>query len=130
MNNSLKNFILLIVVLILSYFTAPYFGALYDRFSPQYDYSFFNLGKESVVFLAGLPVAYVFFIPFLFEIFGTGSKKKWIIWSLIPPALFWISADKYYIYIPIILGIVSFGLAKLINFIIPKIRKPNPIVIK
>jgi nitrate/nitrite transporter NarK len=123
MKNFIKNILLLVAVFILSYFTASYFGALYDKFSPQYDFSFFNLQKDQIIFLAGLPVAYVFFVPFLFELFGGKSKVKWTAWLLVPPALFWISADKYYIYVPIILAIIAFYLAKLINLIISKIRR-------
>jgi hypothetical protein len=126
MNNFIKNIILLAAVLVLSYYTAPYFGALYDKFSPQYDGSFIGVPKSLAVFVAGLPVAYVFFVPFLLEIFGTGNKKKWIMWSLLPPALLWIFADVYYIYVPIILAVIAFALAKLINFVISKIKRPNP----
>jgi len=123
MNKFLKNFLLLIAVFILSYLTAPYFGSFYDKFSLQYNNSFLGTGKDLSLFIAGLPVAYVFFVPFLYEIFGSGSKIKWILWLLLPPTLFWLSADRYYIYIPIILAIVAFFLAKLINFIISKLKK-------
>lgn len=126
MKNFVKNLILLIAVLILSYFTAPYFGAWYDKFSPQYSNSFLGTGKDLSLFVAGLPVAYVFFVSFIFEIFGSGNKKKWILWSLLPAALLWISIDLYYIYVPIILGVIAFLLAKLINLLISKFKHPNP----
>jgi len=60
MNSIFKNIILLIVVLFLSYWTAPYFGSWYDKFSPQYDGSFLGLPRNYAIFVAGLPVAYAF----------------------------------------------------------------------
>lgn len=126
MNNFFKNFLILIAVLILSYFTAPYFGSLYDKFSPQYDGSFLGVSKSFAVFVAGFPFAYVFFVPFLFELFGSVNKKKWSVWLLLPPMLLWISVDIYYIYLPSILGIIAFVLARFIRFIISKFKHPNP----
>ncbi len=122
MNYFIKNVLLLVAVLILSYLTAPYFGSLYDKFSPQYNNSFLGTGKDLSIFIAGLPFAYVFFVPFLFELFGFGAKNKWIIWLLIPAVLLWISVDLYYIYLPIILCLIALLLAKLINFSFKKLR--------
>lgn len=116
--NFLKNIILLVVVLFLSYFTAEYFGSWYDNFSPQYDNSFFNLPKEFAVFIAGIPVAYVFFTSL---VFGFLQSKKWLLVLLIPAAILWISADIYNIYIPIILSLVGIG----ISFVARKILVKN-----
>jgi len=124
MKSIIRNLLLFVAVLILSYITAPYFGSWYDKFSPQY--GSWIVSKDYAVFVAGLPVAYVFFTPFLFELFGTVNKRKWILWLMIPPALMWIEADRYYLYIPIIVGLVGFFAAQIINLIIKKFRHPNP----
>jgi hypothetical protein len=129
MNNSLKNFILLIVVLILSYFTAGYVGSWYNQITPQH--GTFVTGVNDAIFFAGWLMSFGFFIPFIFGIFGFKKNIKWIVIPLIFPALLWLSSDLYHLYIPVVFGLAGFALAKLINFIIPKIRKPNaPIVIK
>jgi len=104
MNKFIKNILLLVVVLALSYFTADYFGSWYDKFSPQYGGSWFNFPKSIAVFIAGI-----------FTLFGFGNRKKWLIWLLIPPLLLWISADRYYIYLPTILALIAFGLAILLR---------------
>ena len=111
MNTFIKNILLLAVVCILSYFAAPYFGAWYDKFSPQYDDSFFSFPHSIVLFVAGIPVAYVFFISLVFTLFGFGDRKKWLIGLLIPALLFWLSADKYHIYLPTIFCLIAYGSA-------------------
>jgi hypothetical protein len=126
MNNSFKNFLLLVAVLVLSCFTAPYFGALYDKFYPQNGSSFLGIGEETAVFVAGVPFAYMFLIPFVFELFGSGNKKKLILWALLPVVLFYLYDSVGLSYIPIILAIIAFALAKLVNFIISKLHHPNP----
>ena len=126
-----KNILLFVLVLVISLATAPYFGALYDRFSPQQGSTFWGLDENDALSFVGFFVAYVFFTPFIFELLGKGNKKKWIIGLIVPPTLLWIFADIYYIYIPISLGLVGFALAKLISIIISKLKKPNlPMVVK
>lgn len=115
--NFLKNILLLIIVLLLSYFTAEYFGSWYDKFSPQYGGSFISLPKEFAVFIAGIPVAYVFFTSL---IFGFLQSKKWLIVLLIPAVILWVSADIYNIYIPIILSLVALGISLMVRKILGK----------
>ncbi|HEY4515744.1 MAG TPA: hypothetical protein VJH67_00975 [Candidatus Paceibacterota bacterium] len=115
MKNFIKNIILLVVVLVLSYFTSEYFGKLYDYFSPLYDSSFFPIPKEGLITITGVPFAYVFFLILLFKLFAWGNKKKWIGWLLVPPLLFFGSGDIKHIYLPIILGLIAFYLGKLLQ---------------
>lgn len=111
MNNAIKNILLLVAVMVLSYFTATYFGTIYDFFSPQSDDSWFSFDKQALIFLAGLPFAYIFFIIILFKLFGSGNKNKWLGWLLVPPLLFFASGDLRHIYLPIILALIAWGLA-------------------
>ena len=127
MNNFIKNILLLIVVLVLSYFTAEYFGGWYDLFSPQND-SLFGAPKEITNVVVGIPFAYVFFVTFLFALLGFGNRKKWLAWLLLPALLLWISADRYFIYLPAILGLIAFGLAFFVRkiFKIDNYTEPSP----
>jgi|SRR3989344_6626963 len=118
----IKNLFLLVAVLVLSYFTAPYFGALYDYFVPQYDGSFLGLPKSYAVFIAGVPFAYVFFTVFIFKLFGSLNKNKWIIGLTVPALIVYLMNGMMFIYLPIFLGLIAFGLAKLINLIILKLN--------
>lgn len=115
MNNFIKNILLLIVVLVLSYFTAQYFGSWYDGFSPLYDSSFFPLPKEVLINTAGFPFAFIFFTVLLFKLFGSGNKNKWIGWLLVPALLFFASGDLKHIYLPITLALIALGLATLLR---------------
>ncbi len=119
-----KNILLLILVLSIGLVTAPYFGSWYDKISPQY--SGWMTDKNAAVSFAGFLVSYVFFIPLIYGLFGIKKNKNWIIWLLTPILLFWLGADSSHIYIPIILSLFGFGLAKLIQFIIFKLKRPNP----
>ena len=115
MNNFLKNTGLFIVVLVLSYFTADYFGFIYDYFSPLYSRSIFALTKNELIFIMGLPFAYIFFTILLFKLFGFGNKNKWIIWLLVPAVLFFGSGDIKHLYLPILLGLIALGLSTLLQ---------------
>ena len=114
MNNSVKNILLLVIVLIPSYFTADYFGGWYDKFSPQYDNTL-GVGKDLLKSLVGAPFAYIFFTILLFKLFGSGNKNQWIGWLLVPPFLFFASGDLKHIYLPIILALITLGLATLLR---------------
>jgi hypothetical protein len=115
MNKILKNILLIVATLVLSYFTAEYFGKIYDYFSPLYDSSFFPLSKEILISMAGLPFAYTFFTIILFKLFGAGNKNKCIGWLLVPPFLFFASGDLKHIYLPIVLALISLGLATILR---------------
>lgn len=120
----MRNFLLFVVTVVLSYFTASYVGSWYNQITPQYG-SFFVDGNDSMMF-AGWLMSFGFFVPFVFGLFGFKKNIKWITISLIMPALLWLSSDVHHIYIPIIFGLAGFALAKLINLIISKSHRPNP----
>lgn len=130
MKNVLKNIGLLGLVLFLSYYTSVFWGKLYDYFEPQYNNSFLNISDEGIFFLVGFPLAYTFFTPLLFKLFGFGRKNVWMVLLLIPPTLLWLLADINNIYLPLILGLIALALAKLIKILISKFRHHNlPMVV-
>lgn len=121
MNNFLKNVLLLVAVLALSYFTAGHFGFLYDYFTPG------TLGSRALAgtpeawqSLIGLPFAFIFFLILLFKLFAAGNKNGWIGWLLVPPFLFFVAGDLVHIYLPIILTIIAFGTATLLRRVLPE----------
>lgn len=117
-----KNILFFILVLVLSLVTAPYFGSWYDGLYPQSGDWIYD--KEDAIFFAGMLLSYVFLIPFIFEIFGSGNRKKWVLWSLLPIFLFLMYGGINFIYLPIVLSLIGFAFAWLIRKIF--IRHPNP----
>lgn len=117
MKSFLKNIFLLVIVLVLSYFTAEYFGTWYTKLIGSGNA--WVGSEESWNFIIGFPFAYTFFTILLFQLFGSGNKNKWTIWLLIPPFLFFGASDLRHIYLPIILGLIAFG----ITLILQKILK-------
>lgn len=119
----IKNLGLLVIVLVLSYFTAEYFGNLYNYFVPQYDDSLLGLPRESAIAFSGVPFAYVFFTIFIFKLFGNHNKNKWILILLLPALIIYLLNGIRFIYLPIILGLIAFGLAKIVSMVAGKLRK-------
>lgn len=115
MKNYIKNISLIVITLLLSYFTAQYFGRLYDYFVPQYNNSFLGTDRYFSIFVVGIPFSYIFFTIFLFKIFGTSSKNKIIFVMLLPITIFWMYADLYHIYLPMLLGLTGYVFAYAIN---------------
>jgi hypothetical protein len=125
----MRNFLLFILVLILSCTTASCVGTWYNQITPQHG-SFF-VGSDTVTMFSGWLMSFGFFVPFVFGLFGFKKNIKWILISLMVPALLWLSSDLYHIYIPIAFSFAGFILAKLIRLIISKFKHPNlPMVIK
>jgi len=120
-----KNILFFILVLALSFAGSSYFGVLYNHFSPQRGSSFWGLDTEGAISFIGFLVAYVFFTTFIFGLSGFRKNKNWIIVLLIPPALLWIGADPAHIYIPIILGLIGFGVSKIISLVVSKFKRPT-----
>lgn len=125
MNNFVKNILLLSVAIVLSYFTASYFGIVYD--------SVFGSGgawigsEGSWNLIIGFPLSLIFFLT-LFSYAWMFKSKSSTLW-LISPILLWESAvDLRHIYLPIILALIAFGLAILIRkiFKISKYTEPFP----
>jgi len=99
----------------LAYYTSPYFGQWYRDFTGD------SGTWIDVTPLLGLPLAIILFIilfGFLFQ-----KKAERILTLLIAlPFIFWqIYLDKNHWYLPIVLGLIAFGLAVLLRKIF-KIR--------
>jgi len=129
MNNNFKNVLLLVSVLVPSYFLASYIGGWYNQIDPQYGSLFFDSSDSVVVY--GFIFSYIFFVPLIFELFSKKNKNKWIIILLAPIILFLLYTNTRLVYIFIITSIIGFLLAKIINFIVSKFKHPNlPMAVK
>lgn len=115
-----RNILFVILVLALCFATAPYFGSLYDYFSPQEGSAFWGPDKSAAIYLAGFPFAYVFFLIITLKLFGQGNRNRWIGWLLVPALLFFGMGDIRHIYLPIALGLVAWGIASLVQKIFKK----------
>ena len=112
MNNIVKNILLLVAVLVLSYFSAGYFGMAYDS---MFGSGGAWIGSEgSWNLIIGFPLALLFFLT-LFSYTWIFKSKKPTLW-LISPVLLWeVVIDIRHIYIPIALTLVALGLAILLQ---------------
>lgn len=101
----LKNVLLVLIAGIASYGFSYTFGSLYG--------SFFVIGGwVDMTSLIGWPLAYIFFLTFLFTAFGGEGKTKywWIGILLIPALALEVYLDPAHIYFPILLGILGWGI--------------------
>ena len=121
MNSALKNTLLFVVVFILSYFAASSVGTWYDTISFQH--GDWIIGRNQAIFFAGSVISYIFFVPFIYGLFGIKQNKKWIMWLLLPAVLLVLGADKYHLYIPLLFIVTALVLSWLIGFIVRKFKK-------
>ena len=117
MNNFVKNILLLVVVVVLSYFTAGYFGMLYEFIIST---GSTWIGSESSWnMIIGFPFGFIFLTIILFNILGGENRNKWIAWLLVLPIFFFMLGGIKHLLLPIILALITFGLA----FVIRKVFK-------
>ncbi len=121
-----NNILLFILVLTISFATASYVGGWYDKIDPQRGGWFWGPSNEEILVFVGFLISYVFFVSLMFELLSKKNKNKWIVWSLIPIVLLYAGYNWKLLYIPILTSIAGYILAKLIQFTIFKLKRPNP----
>ncbi len=108
----LKNIALILVCTLLSYFSAVWFGDVYEKITMD------SGSYVDVRFFSGFPLSYIFFLPLLFTAFGNKHKYWWIGLLSIPALAFEFYFDLSHIYIPIILALlgwaIGFGISKVL----------------
>ncbi len=115
MNKLLKNIIIVAGALVVSYFTSPFFGKLYDVIFPSITGSYIDFTA-----LIGLPISYIFFLTLLFTVFGGTKKYWWIAIALIPAIIFEAAFDLQHIYFPVAIGLVGWLIGKGLSMLIAK----------
>ncbi len=105
----IKNLILLLVVLVLSTFSSIYVGYEYSKFFPIITgLGGFIVPEDIYHIVYGMPLAYLFFSPFIFTAFGDKNKYWWIGLSILPAVGFELYFDFRHFYLPV--AIVALGL--------------------
>lgn len=103
----LKKFTTLIIAVVISYYSSPYFGGLYNIFE--------HAGLAAgFLGLRGISLAYIFFIAFLFTALTKREKYWWIGVLLIPAFLFEFYFDLLHIYFPLISALIGWGIGLLV----------------
>jgi len=110
----IKNIIILICVIILTYFFGFIFGKIYMLFISAGRGGIFSIPSNVSQYIIGWPLTYIFLIFLLFTAFGGQNKYWWIGISLIPAALFEIYFDMAHIYFPLIIGLAGWAIGWLI----------------
>ena len=124
-----RNILLLILVIAICFVLAPYLGGWYDRI--DYQNNGWITSKEDAVNFAGFILSYILLIPFVFKLFGKNNQNKWIAWLSAPVFLFYAGYNYKLLYIPIALSLIACLIAKLLNPLISKFKRPNtPMVIR
>lgn len=122
----IKKIVILIIVLIVTYFLAGKIGEFYtDFFGLSTGFSSFIVPDFLHNFFNGVLPTYIFFLTLFFTAFGGEKKYWWIGILLIPAAAFELYFDLAHIYFPIILGFAGWILGFLISKFLPKINNSN-----
>ncbi|OHB20250.1 MAG: hypothetical protein A2854_04535 [Parcubacteria group bacterium RIFCSPHIGHO2_01_FULL_56_18] len=114
MKLTISRLVSIMLAYVLAYFLAFYFGILYGYLSPGSLGGSF-ISTEAAEWIAGFPLASVFLIVFLLHLIGGRRVWWWIITPLIPIVVFEVVLDPLHIYVPIILGLIAWGLGIVAN---------------
>lgn len=113
---------LVIFSYVLAYYLASFFGIFYGMIFPE------SLGGGSFIptsateWLAGLPLAAAFFVVFFQITIGKRNMWWWAVIGLVPAILFELIIDPLHIYVPIILGLIAWGLGTMANKTLRKLH--------
>lgn len=114
MRNKIYPVLLILAAFIFAYYSAGFFGKIYNNLFPTELNSGWIGGGPSLYFLRGISLSLLFFmILFTYPwVFKTIRKTMWFI---VPIGLWEIAFDPDKIYIPIILSLIGFSLAWLLR---------------
>ncbi|OHB20247.1 MAG: hypothetical protein A2854_04520 [Parcubacteria group bacterium RIFCSPHIGHO2_01_FULL_56_18] len=107
---------------LLAYYFAAIFGNIYSILLPNVvnGSGFFFYSAFAEQWLAGLPLAALFFIALAQSVLGPRYLWWWIGLASIPTMLFQLAIDPLHIYFPIILGLIAWGLGTMANKMLQK----------
>jgi len=123
-----RNILLFFVLVVLSPLLAIPFGYLLNSyiFIISGGFATFSLPTDLSAIINGLPVSYLFLTPLLFIILGKSKKLLVAIILSLPMLIFSYIVSPEYLFWSLIFFISGIILAKLINIIISKFKRPNP----
>ena len=105
----------------IGYFTAPFFGLLYSALSPELVGGGSNLSNSFTQWLAGLPLAIIFFLSLFQATLSRENNSMWIGISAVPVLLIEFVIDPLHIYFPIILGVIAWILGTIAHKILTQL---------
>lgn len=123
MKNKIYSSLLILVAIIFAYYSASFFGKIYNNLFPTELNSGWIGGGSSLYFLRGISLSLLFFM-ILFTYPWVFKTIKMTMWFIIPITLWEITFDPDKIYLPIALSLIGFALAYILRKIF--IRHPNP----
>ena len=100
---------------VMAYYLASYFGVAYGTIFPEALGGGSFIPTSAAQWFAGLPLSVVFFVILFQMALGKKNVWWWIGIALVPAILFEVLLDPLHIYIPIVLGLMAWGLGKLAN---------------
>ena len=92
----LKNIGFILCAVVLAYVAGSIFGNIYYSFIS--DYGSFYISEQTAKLIIGFPLAYLFFLFFLFIAWGDQHKYWWIGIASIPALAFLLYFDLSHIY--------------------------------
>lgn len=121
MNALTARLVLTVVSYALAYYLASFFGIAYGAIFPEFLGGGSFIPTSAVQWLAGLPLAAVFFVVFFQLIVGKRNVWLWVIIASVPAFLFELVIDPWHIYFPIILGLIAWGLGTMAHKTLSKL---------
>lgn len=112
MKKILTSLVLIIVAVVASYYTAIYFGKTYEYLFGEG--SAWIGSARSWQFIIGFPLSLIFFLTLVAHTWVFKSKAS-TLWFISPLLLWEGVVDVRHIYIPIILGLIAWGLSTLVK---------------
>ena len=108
-----------LTLIVLSYVAALvvayYFGFVYAYLFPNALAGGFIGDPDTLIWIAGYPLAIVFLLTFGIHALGGHHIWWWNVVPLAPAILFELVLDPLHLYLPIITGVVAWGLGILAN---------------
>lgn len=119
----LKNILILIATVLLSYFLASSFYSIYNQFYPAESGGYFAIYEKASEYFIGFGFSYLFFLFLLFTSFppsGQAGKWRYLLWpgiAAIPALAFLLYFDFSHIYFHILFPLagwlIGWGIGKL-----------------
>lgn len=124
----MKIIILKSLLVLLSYLIAilgaVHFGLLYEYFFPRAVGGGWIGAENTLLWLAGYPLAVIFLLTLLMRLYGGKHAWAWALLGASPAILFEIVFDPSRIYFPIILAVIAWFIGAVGNKVLSKLT-PN-----
>src|SRR3989344_1433638 len=121
MNIITLRLIFIVLAYIVAIFIGVFFGIAYNYLFPYASGGSFIGDPDTLDWLIGYPLAVIFLLTFFIHAHKGKHPWRWNIIALVPAILFEVLLDPVHIYVPIILGLIAWGLGHLANKVLWKL---------